>query len=127
MAANRRRHANTVPVAGIVRWVVFGGFVAVTALSYVRVKNQQHATGSQIKNLESQLADLSLQNEVVRAKISQLSSRSYLQKRLADGFIRMTPITDDRIVRLNTAPPVRRTASADSAELRAISNRILVK
>jgi hypothetical protein len=127
MATNRRKHANTVPIAGIVRWVVVALFIAIAGLSYVYFKNQQHTTGSEIKNLERQLADLTMQNDVVRAKISQLSSRSFLQKRLADGFIHMTPITDDRIMRLNTAPPSRQTAAANANEIRAISNRILAK
>jgi len=127
MAANRRKHANTVPVAGILRWTVVALFVLIAGLGYVYFKNQQHATGNEIKNLERQLADLTTQNDIVRAKISQLSSRSYLQKRLADGFIHMTPITDDRIVRLNTLPPSRNTAAATSGELRAVSNRILIK
>lgn len=127
MAANRRKHANTVPVAGIVRWMIVGAFICITGLSYVYFKNQQHTTGTEIKNLERQLAELTMQNDIVRAKISQLSSRAALQKRIADGFIRMTPITDDRIVRLNTAPPSRSTAAADANELRAISNRVLAK
>lgn len=127
MATNRRRHANSVPIAGIVRWAVVALFIGAAGLGYVYFKNQQHVTGAEIKKLERQLAEITMQNDIVRAKISQLSSRSFLQKRLADGFIHMEPITDERIVRLNAEPPSRQTADATSNELRAISNRILVK
>jgi hypothetical protein len=119
---NRHRHANAVPVAGITKWIVVVLFLGIAGLSYVHFKNQQHATGSEIKTLERQFADLQSQNDIVRAKISQLSSRNYLQRRLAEGFIHMTPIKDDRIVRIN-ADPLHSTAE----ELQAMTKRIVAK
>lgn len=120
MAMNRRRHTNAVPVAGIVKWMIVFGFLGVAGLSYVHFRNQMHASGNEIKALERQLTELTTQNDVVRAKISQLSSRSYLQRRLSEGFIRMTPITDDRIVRINAPRPLH----VPAGELRAVSNQI---
>jgi len=123
MAANRRRHTNSVPVAGIVKWIIVALFLGIAGLSYVYFKNQQHTTGNDIKSLERQLADLIGQNDVACARISQLSSRSYLQKRLSEGFIHMVPITDDRIVRITTAPQQHIAAN----ELRAVANQTLEK
>jgi len=119
---NRRKHANIVPVAALVRWVVVAFFVGTAGLSYVYVKNQLQTTGTEIHNLESQLNALDTQDESVRAQIARLSSHSYLERRLAEGFIQLTPITDDKIVRVHA-----RTASAapdNTDDLQPVSNRI---
>ena len=122
MATNRRKHVNAVPVAGMVKWIVVLVFLGIAGLSYVHFKNQQHTTGSEIKALERQLADLTTQNDMVRTRISKLSSRAYLQRRVAEGFVHMTPITDERIVRIATDAP-----QSSVAEVRSVANRIVVK
>ena len=122
MALNRRRHVNVVPVAGMAKWIVVMLFLGIVGLSYVYFKNQQHTTGSEIKALERQLADLTTQNDMVRTRISKLSSRAYLQRRIAEGFVHMTPITDDRIVRIAAEP-----AQPPVAEVRSVANHIVAK
>ena len=117
MALNRRRHANAVPLASIATWIVVAIFTCAAGLFYVHCKNQLHATGAKIKVLESELADLIAQDEVVRAKVAWLSSRPILQRRLDEGFINMVPIADDRLVRLDG------TAGEPTDEIRAVSNR----
>lgn len=116
MPSNRRRHANAVPIASIAIWIVVAAFACAAGIGYVYCKNQLHATGQEIKGLERELSELITQNEVVRSKISILSSRSALQARLKDGFIKLVPI--DHIVQLNgaTARPM------DGDEIRAVSN-----
>lgn len=99
--ANRKKHTNAVPYAAFARWIMGAIFMAVICLYYVSLKNHLHATGTQIRKLELELASLGKQNEVAAMKIARLSSRSELQRRLAEGFIRMETITGDRIVRLN--------------------------
>jgi hypothetical protein len=123
---NHRRNRNIVPVAALLRWIVASAFLCVVGLGYVYFKNQMQSTGSEIRNLESQIAQVEMQDDVVRAQISKLSSRSYLQRRLAEGFIRMTPITDDHIVRLGGARTAwNRGGSNNSADgLRQVSNQI---
>ena len=116
MASNRRRHANAVPLASIATWVIGCVFLAGTGLGYVYLKNQIITTGTKTKALERELAELTTQDEVVRSKIALLSSRSALQRRLNDGFIKLVPITDDRLVRVGA--PARKEAG----ELRAVSN-----
>jgi len=121
---NRRRHANIVPVAALVRWVVVAFFLAAAGLGYVYFKNQMQATGNDIRSLEAQLASLRTQDDTVRAQIDRLSSHSYLERRLAEGFIQLTPIRDDCIVRVHPAAS-RTVASADeSDDLQPVSNRL---
>ena len=97
-------------------------FLGAAGLSYVYFKNQLHGMGDEIRVLEGQLTDLETQNEVARTQISQLSSRGYLQKRLAEGFIHMIPITDDRIARVSRTPE-----SKAGNEVQAVANRGFVK
>jgi hypothetical protein len=127
---NRRRHANLVPVAALVRWVVAGFFLCTAGLCYVYFKNQMQTTGDEIRNLEGQLSTLMTQDDTERAQIDRLSSHSYLERRLAEGFIQLTPITDDRIVRIH--PAGSRTASTAAVsdagqEIQAVSNRIVAQ
>jgi len=122
MAQNRKKHANSLPVASLARWIFVAFFLGVTGLGYVYMKNQLHSTGDEIKVLEHKLDDLTTQNNVMHGKISTLSSRATLQRRLNEGFIKMTPVSDDRIVRVN-ATPVRIAAG----EIRAVSNEVVAK
>ena len=117
MSVNKRRHANAVPIASFVTWVVMAMFFCSAGVGYVWCKNQLHTTGSRIKSLERELIDLRNKNEVSRAHIAQLSSTKALQDRFDTGFIKLSKITDDRIVM------VRPQSGAQSAnELRAVSN-----
>ena len=58
MSANRRRHANALPLASMLTWLLVCAFVGAAGLGYVSLKNQLHANGSEIKRLESELAGL---------------------------------------------------------------------
>lgn len=117
MARNRRKHTNSLPAAGICRWVAYAVFLMMAGLSYVYLSNGINADGEQVRKLENELAALNTQNEVVRTHIASLSSRSVLQRRLNEGFIKMVAINDGSIVRLNGGMPA-------IAALRTISNRV---
>jgi hypothetical protein len=119
---NRRRHANAVPVAALVRWAVAAFFLCTAGLSYVYFKNEMQATGDDIHTLEGRLAALETQDEAARAQIDLLSSQSYLERRLAEGFIHLVPIPNDAIVRLHRRDT---TASIDqeTGDLQPIPNR----
>ena len=122
---NRRRHANIVPVAALVRWVVVAFFLGAAGLGYVYFKNQMQATGNDIRTFEAQLNSLKTQDDTVRAQIDRLSSHSYLERRLAEGFIQLTPIRDDCIVRVHPTTG-RAVAVADEPDdLQPVSNRLL--
>ena len=42
-----------------------------------------------------------MQNEDARVQIAALTSRTALQRRLKEGYLKMIPITEQSIVRLN--------------------------
>ena len=123
---NRRKHANSVPVAALVRWVVVAFFLGTAGLCYVGFKNQMQTTGNEIRNLEAELSSVSTQDDTVRAQIDRLSSQSYLKRRLAEGFIQLTPISDDHIVRIHLGSPRNATASLDAEDLQPVSNNRIV-
>jgi hypothetical protein len=124
---NRRRHANAVPVASLIRWVVVAFFLGTAGLSYVYFKNQLQTSGNDIRNLETQLNSLQTQDEAVRAQIDRLSAHGYLERRLAEGFIQLVPIRDDRIVRLH-APGSRAASALDTDDgLQHVSTRIIAQ
>jgi hypothetical protein len=114
---NRRRHGNLVPVAALFKWVVVAFFLCTAGLCYVYFKNQMQSTGNDIRNLETRLNELRMDDDRERAQIDRLSSQSYLERRLQEGFIQLTPITDDHIVRLHmTQAPANATAGVEGGD-----------
>lgn len=117
MARNRRKHTNSLPAAGICRWAVYALFLALAGLGYVYLKNGIHADGEQVSKLEKERKTLDTANEVLRTHIASLSSRSVLQRRLNEGFIKMVQINDGSIVRISGDLP-------SIAAIRTISNQV---
>ena len=120
MALNKRRHANAIPIASFATWMVMGIFACGAGLGYVYCKNQLHTTGAQIKALERELADLRNRNEVARTHVANLSSTKTLQERFDSGFIKLTRISDDKIVMVSG-----KDADRAGSELRPVSNQPL--
>ena len=75
-------------------------FLALTGLSYVYLTLQLYHLGDRKKALETEVANLRMQNEVASAQIAALTSRSALQRRLKEGYLKMIPIAEHNIVRL---------------------------
>ena len=126
MSLHRKKHANSLPVHWFARSIFYAFMAGIIGLGYVYIKNQQATTGDEIKNMERKLSDLMTQNDVLHGRVSTLSSHSTLQKRLNDGFIKMIPVSENRIVRVNgmsNASPIR----IASGEIRAVSNEVAVK
>ena len=119
--ANRRKHANSIPLASLTKSIVAAFFVAVAGLSYVYCKNQLHTTANQIKSLEGELKKIDTQREVVRRRITTLSSYRALQQWLNDGVISMVPISEGNIVRLKTGPAI------STGDFQPVANRGQVK
>ncbi len=78
-------------------------FLAATGLSYVYLTVQLHHQGVQRSALEQELAATRTQNEDARVQIAALTSRTALQRRLKEGYLKMIPITEQSIVRLNSS------------------------
>jgi hypothetical protein len=117
MSRARRKNVNTVNAASLARWIVVTAFLALTGLSYVYLTIQLYHLGDRKKALEVELADLKKQNEVAGVQIAALTSRSDLQRRLKEGYLKMIPITERSIVRL-TIP-----ARAESDGIQPVANQ----
>ena len=100
MNRSRRQNWNRVEAASLARWIVLTAFLAFTGLIYVYLTIQLYHLGDRKKALENELASLRTQNEVAGVQIAALTSRSALQRRLKEGYLKMIPIAEHNIVRL---------------------------
>ena len=112
MNRSRRRNCNTVNAASLARWIVMTAFLALAGLAYVYLTLQLYHLGERRKAVENELASLRTQNDIASAQIAALTSRTALQRRLKEGYLKMIPVSESRIVRL--------TMPARSAEEDAI-------
>ncbi|MEY2519577.1 MAG: hypothetical protein QOF24_1336 [Verrucomicrobiota bacterium] len=104
MHAPRRKTFNSVNAASLARWILLTSFLAVTGLIYVFLTLQLYHLGDRKKALENELTSLRSQNDVASVQIAALTSRSAMQRRLKEGYLKMIPIAEQNIVRLS-APP----------------------
>jgi cell division protein FtsL len=100
----RRKNLNRIEAASLARWIVITAFLALTGLIYVYLSLQLHRMGDEQHRLEKELASLRSQNEVASGQIAALTSRAALQRRLKEGYLKMIPIAEQSIVRLNIPP-----------------------
>ncbi len=105
MNRSRRKNWNAVDAASLARWIVLTAFLALAGLIYVYLTIQLYHLGDRKKVLENELASLRTQNDVAGVQIAALTSRSALQRRLKEGYLKMIPISEHNIVRLTM--PVR--------------------
>jgi hypothetical protein len=107
MHAPRRKNFNSVNAASLARWILITAFLAITGLIYVYLTLQLYHQGDRKKAIENELASLRSQNDVAGVQIAALTSRSAMQRRLKEGYLKMTPIAEQNIVRLSTPPRVQ--------------------
>jgi hypothetical protein len=100
MNRSHRKNRNAINAASLARWIVMTAFLALAGLSYVYLTLQLYHLGDRKKAIENELASLRTQNDVASAQIAALTSRSALQRRLKEGYLRMIPIAEANIVRL---------------------------
>jgi hypothetical protein len=93
--------------ASLARWIVVTGFVALAGLIYVYLTLQLYHLGDRKKALENELVSLHSQNDVASVQIAALTSRSAMQRRLKEGYLKMIPIAEQNIVRLSAPRPGR--------------------
>jgi hypothetical protein len=118
MNRSRRKNQNTVNAASLARWIVVTAFLALAGLSYVYLTLQLYHLGERKKLVENELLSLRTQNDVASVQIAALTSRSALQRRLKEGYLKMTPISERDIVRL--AVPARQ---ADEDAIQPVVNQ----
>lgn len=116
MSDNRRRHANTIAVGSLAKWIVIAFFAGAIGLSYVYLKHQLHAGGSQTVALAKELDRLTGENRAVAGQISKLSSTREMARLAKEGWIKMIPIPEERIVRVN------QPARNEPSEIRPVAN-----
>src|SRR5438876_9141786 len=116
MKRSRRKNWNAVNAASLARWIVLTSFVALAGLIYVYLTIQLYHLGDRKKALENELASLRTQNDVASVQIAALTSRSALQRRLKEGYLKMIPISERDIVRL-TLP------AADESAIQPVANQ----
>jgi cell division protein FtsB len=114
--STRRNVTYSIKVASILKMVLVTALLAVAGLLYVYFKNQEQQYGNIQRRLEAELARLHDSNEVVNAQIASLSSRAFLEKKLAKDSLGLVSIANDQLVRLN--PHHDRAGD----ELRPVSN-----
>ena len=100
MNRSRRRNCNTVNAASLARWIVMTVFLALAGLAYVYLTLQLYHLGERRKAVEGELAYLRTQNDIAHGQIAALTSRTALQRRLKEGYLKMIPVSDAKIVRL---------------------------
>lgn len=101
MRRPRRKEFNAINAASLARWIVLSAFLAFTGLIYVYLTVQLNHLGDRKKVLENELATARLQNVEASGQIAALTSRSALQRRLKEGYLKMIPIAEHNIVRLS--------------------------
>jgi hypothetical protein len=104
MNRSRQRNNNTVNAASLARWIVMTAFLALAGLSYVYLTLQLYSLGERRKAVETELKDLARKNIEAKAQIEAFTSRSVLQRRLKEGYLKMIPISEANIVRLAIPP-----------------------
>jgi hypothetical protein len=117
MNRSHRRNHNAVNAASLARWIVMTAFLALAGLSYVYLTLQLYHLGDRRKAVENELVSLRTQNDVASGQIAALTSRSALQRRFKEGYLKMIPISEAHIVRL-TVPP----RSADENTIQPVAN-----
>ena len=101
MHAPRRKTFNSMNAASLARWIVVTGFLALTGLIYVYLTFQLYHLGDRKKALENELTALRSESDVASVQIAALTSRSAMQRRLKEGYLKMIPITEQNLVRLS--------------------------
>jgi hypothetical protein len=94
MTRYRRKNSNPINAASLARWMVMTAFLALAGLSYVYLTLQLYHLGERKNAIENELASLRTQNDVTSVQIAALTSRSALQRRLKEGYLKMIPKSD---------------------------------
>lgn len=130
MKPNSKRHTNRLQFAALLRGMIIAAFLGTAGLSYVYLKNQLYVCGMQRKALEQDLNNLISENNVLEAQISRLTSRTALQRRMDEGFIKLVPITTQAIVRVPTRDNNRwasETRAMGGNQLQTVSHEPLAR
>ncbi len=99
---NRKKANNGIEVPLLTQWLILFFVLGLSGLFFVYLKNQQHAIGKQTHIVEAQLGEARAHNDALIAKITGLTSRGALQRKLDEKFLDLIPIREAAIARINT-------------------------
>ncbi|MBX9742240.1 MAG: hypothetical protein K2W99_01675 [Chthoniobacterales bacterium] len=102
--ANHRRANNGIEVPLLVQWLMLVFMMGLVGLFFVYLKNQQHALGEQLRMVEQKTRELHAHEEALVAKITSLTSRGALQRRVEEHYVDLVPIPETAIARMNPIP-----------------------
>lgn len=120
MPPQRKTKKRNIPLGVVTSFVALALIVATLGLSYVGMTTKIQRRGSQIGQLEHELGALKMQSDVVDVQIEKLSSRAALRQKLDAGIVKMIPIAETAIVRIN--PNLIHPANG---ALRVVSNQTI--
>jgi len=108
-------HENSLPIVPLMSWAVIVIFVGLLGLCYVHMKHKLKVEGDRCRELEAAVADLDEKLKIAGNEIMHMASRPALERRRQEGFIRMIPVQDARMVRVR---PDAAMAAAQMAQNR---------
>ncbi len=117
--SNRRKANNGIEVPLLAQWLVVFFVIGLIGLFFVYLKNQQHALGEQTRLVELKISELRAHHDALIAKVTALTSRGSLQRKLDEKYLDLVPIPETAIARTtpsHASPEERamRTASLPS-------------
>lgn len=102
MQRARRKQFNSINAPALARGIVITAFLSVTGLIYVYLSLQLYDLGKQKTKLEQELGTLKAESKINADQIAALTSYPALQRRLKEGYLKMVPIAERNIVRVNS-------------------------
>ncbi len=112
-------NSNPIQIGKIICVSTVVAILLAVGLGFVYIKNQQFSIGEQIRQTERKIHRVRAENDVLLAKVTEMTSRSALQARVKSGYIAVVTITGDKIARLT--PPVQ---ADETSTLRTAFNEV---
>lgn len=113
---SRSNNDQVLPLGSLMPWLCLVAFVGLLGLCYVNMTQKLKTDGDLCRELEQKVRDLEEKIQVASGEIIRMTARPALERRREEGFIKMMPVTDMRLVRLRPQS-ASAALSADHAEV----------
>lgn len=98
--SNRRKASNGIEVPLLAQWLIIFFMIGLIGLFFVYLKNQQHALGEQTRMVEQKINELHAHHDALVAKVTALTSRGALQRKLEEHYLDLVQIPETAIARV---------------------------
>lgn len=115
--SNHRRANNGIEIPLLAQWLVIVFVMGFLGLFFVYLKNQQHALGEQTRIVEEKIMEFRAHHDALVAKVTALTSRGALQRRLDEKYLDLVPIPETAIARMNPLPARKEDRTMRTAAL----------